>query len=812
MIRTAIARTLLTTIAVLTLVAGVGHAQTSDSLYRALVERSLATFDLPSFEWAGAPDPMRPRLGFYLNKIPADSLLLIPGLAGAKSAYRIWHVMPHWSADEAGLLIDDIVTAFNDKPLNDTTYEGEEYLNAMVRDMKGGEVARFTVLRGGKPSEIRVSLLAAERVEMPVKPIDVLGPIRTDTWLQRTTVPKDLAERAVTIQKQMRVICDQDFSTVRFAGRPNPWRLDLVTYLHHNPTRLGAVARNLDNELWNMMVNRSGLRGVIARASTMLSIGQWRPAGQGRRRPHEEVTLQDYQRELDSTFLAAQRLLDEAYAPVRGRLDSITVGLVRLLDMEHNWEEELDSTKEPVRRRDLRNAYEKRLGTLFADVDKVNMTQVARAAWFMADYADSAWVHKFVHAFEAAGKMEPKHVSGVEGDVLLSWSSLEGPCVIGGKGPNRYTGNFAFIIDLGGDDIYDLPSAPLARVRYVADVSGNDIYRSKKHGQGAGVGCIDMLVDLDGDDYYRGVSYSQGSAALGIGLLADYAGDDHYSAHWCSQGAAFHGIGLLYDGGGFDSYGADVYSQGFGYIRGFGAILERGGNDQYRAGWKYPDSRYPNRAHLAMSQGFGFGMRPWSTGIGADGGIGLLSDQQGDDLYASDYFSQGGSYWYALGILHDAQGADRYTAGQYSQGSGIHLSFGALLDDAGDDMYDAYAGLEQGNAHDWSSGCLEDAGGNDTYRGSGSSQGSALTVSFAWLLDLGGDDRYYAHLGDTTNSQGGGNANRVRRSGSMGMLLDLGGGDDYYVEPRATAGVPLIKGNGILYDDGPRKTEAAKKP
>ncbi len=196
-------------------------------------------------------------------------------------------------------------------------------------------------------------------------------------------------------------------------------------------------------------------------------------------------------------------------------------------------------------------------------------------------------------------------------------------------------------------------------------------------------------------------------------------------------------------------------------------------------------------------------MRPWSTGIGTDGGIGLLSDKYGDDVYDAGIFSQGGSYWYSLGILHDWQGADRYSAGQYSQGSGIHLSFGALLDDSGDDSYDAYAWLEQGNAHDWSSGCLEDFDGKDTYRSSGASQGCGFFVSFAYLLDSHGDDHYYINMTDTTNSQGGGNFIPPRHSGSLGMLIDLGHGDDFYIDPRAKQGEAVVKSQkGILYDDG----------
>ena len=128
-----------------------------------------------------------------------------------------------------------------------------------------------------------------------------------------------------------------------------------------------------------------------------------------------------------------------------------------------------------------------------------------------------------------------------------------------------------------------------------------------------------MLVDAAGNDTYRGTRYCQGAGLLGAGILADFGGDDSYTAGWCSQGAAFLGIGILYEGAGADSYNADIYAQAFGYIKGFGALLDRGGNDAYRAGWKYADplARIAHTSYIAMSQGFGYGMRPWTTGAKA---------------------------------------------------------------------------------------------------------------------------------------------------------------------------------------------------
>ncbi|MCE7934316.1 MAG: PDZ domain-containing protein [Chlorobi bacterium CHB2] len=760
-----------------------------------LVRESLRMVDLPMFEWPGIPDPLRPRLGIYSNQVPDDTAAVIPGFPAGRKGFKIWHLMPHWPADESGMFIGDIIVGMNGKPIGDSLYYGDEYMAITARDMRPGDTAWLSILRDGKIKEHPIPLAAATRVPMPfLEPTfngRTLFPAIEESWLARTLAQHQLLPWGDTIKKQMRVISDQDFCTVPFAGRPNPWRLNAVTYLHNHPTRLAAYSRYLSEEAWSS-VGHDGLPGALWAAGHALDL----PLAPPTAFPATDLG------NLSARFAAVQLQLDKAYGPVRKDLDSLPAQLMRILDIEHDWETVLDSIGDPIRRRTERNAQEQRMARMFADADKVDMAALFTAAQMLAALADTGWIRGAAASLRSSSP-QPATGGGVTGTVIREWSTPQGRCVIGGPGPNSYTGAFVFIMDVGGDDIYQLPGATIGSFRLLIDLNGDDRYHSTTTGQAAGIGAVDLLVDLQGNDTYRAAMFSQGAGLLGIGILADHAGDDLYTARWCSQGVGFLGAGILWEGGGADQYSSEVFSQAFGYARGYGAILESDGNDSYRAGWKIPDSRYPGRASLSMSQGFGYGMRPWGTGIGTDGGIGLLSDRRGNDLYASDFFSQGGSYWYALGILHDADGYDRYTAGQYSQGSGIHLSFGALLDDAGDDMYDAYHGLEQGNAHDWSSGCLEDLSGNDTYRGSTSSQGSALNVSFAWLLDYKGDDQYFIKISDTTHSQGGGNFNRPRRHGSLGLLLDLGQGNDYYVEPRVRPGEAVVKGNkGMAFDDG----------
>jgi len=790
-------KSLLATVLFYILVTASSHAVHAQPSTDSLIQHSLDYVDFPPYVQQGPFPPMRPRLGIYFNDVPADSVKLLTGGDDSIKGNRIWHLAPHWSADSAGLMMGDIVLRVDGKELKDSIYGGTDVLNTRLSAMKMGDTMHFQVIHHGQIHMIAVPLLAGNRIS-PMKYWDYggLGPLHKDSWMQRTLSEKGLTGWGDSIAKQIAAIADFDFCDARFTSRPNPFRLNAITYLDHHPTRVGALSRLIDQGVWDSLASGQGVAGAIDAAALQLGC-----------LPKElsRLTLPKTMEELNAYFATTQSLIDRAYAPVHSTLGPLSDGLSELLNTDTNWEDPVDTTHDPMLQLTVRGKAESRLTSLLGDADEVNFTDLASAARRLAALADTVWLRSFsfrmLSTLKHSGKpIRPFTVAGVDGSVLMEWDTPQGRCVIGGTGLNRYYGDFAMIIDLGGDDVYDLPPCKPGAFRFVADLAGNDFYKGPI---ASGVGCVDVLVDFNGNDTYRGDRWTQGAGCLGVGLLADFGGDDIYSSHWCSQGAAMLGIGLLYDHSGSDHYMADVYSQGFAYTKGFGMLLEREGNDSYRAGWRYPDDRWPNRAHVGMSQGFGFGMRPWSTGVGTDGGIGLLSDKQGDDVYDAGIFSQGGSYWYGLGILHDWRGADRYSAGQYSQGSGIHLSFAALLDDSGDDSYDAYAWLEQGNAHDWSAGCLEDWEGKDTYRCSGAGQGCGFFVSFGYLLDSHGDDKYYCNQSDTTDSQGGGNYIEPRHAGSLGLLLDLGNGDDWYSDPRIRQGETVVKSRiGIAYDDG----------
>ncbi len=351
-----------------------------------------------------------------------------------------------------------------------------------------------------------------------------------------------------------------------------------------------------------------------------------------------------------------------------------------------------------------------------------------------------------------------------------------GKIIIGGVGRNVYKEEAFLIIDLGGDDVYEnsaggangLEGRPIS---IVIDLAGNDQYISRKsYSQGAGIFGIGILVDCGGDDVYEAKHLSQGAGFFGCGMLVDGGGRDKFVADTHAQGAATFGAGILWQRGGDTSYRATAESQGYGGTSGVGLLLDVEGNDSYVATGNQPCPWLPGH-RFTLSQGFGYGLRPF-----AGGGVGILCDLQGDDHYVADVYGQGASYWYSLGLLLDAAGNDTYQAYQYCQGAGIHLSSGALIDWSGNDTYTA-GHICQGAAHDYSVGILIDRAGNDHYEGDTTAQGAALYNSFALLLDHAGNDVYIGK--DPKQSQAAGQDGDKREYGSIAVLLDLAGQDTY---------------------------------
>ncbi|MBK6766001.1 MAG: HEAT repeat domain-containing protein [bacterium] len=402
---------------------------------------------------------------------------------------------------------------------------------------------------------------------------------------------------------------------------------------------------------------------------------------------------------------------------------------------------------------------------------------------------------------------EPKLI-GVEGEVLFHQETPLGRWVVGGPGPNRYTEEFAVIIDLGGDDRYvGRCASAVGGIRrstsVVLDYSGDDFYAPAGWlSQSCAVMGLSALVDLSGDDTYRAGAFSQSAAFCGVSLLHDGAGEDLYTAGWFSQSAGVCGIALFSDVQGRDLYDGAGFGQAFASTFGFASLVDGDGNDVYRAGGLVKHEPLRPEDYRSLSQGFATGSRPRGGG-----GIAVLHDRSGNDFYDAEIYAQGVGYWYSLGALIDDGGNDSYSATQYAQGSGIHLACGVLEDAVGDDRYTARFGPSQGAAHDLAVGMLSDGSGDDYYTASGG-QGMAITNSAAAFVDVQGNDLYA--VTEPSASQGGTRA--ARSFGNLALFVD-GEGKDVYTSGEGADSTIWMRdafgyGVDVSYDSTrPRETD-----
>jgi hypothetical protein len=214
------------------------------------------------------------------------------------------------------------------------------------------------------------------------------------------------------------------------------------------------------------------------------------------------------------------------------------------------------------------------------------------------------------------------------------------------------------------------------------------------------------------------------------------------------------------------------------------------GNDHYYCGGMWRTSYYPDTpGYEGWGQGIGAGIRSV-----ADGGIGVILDGNGDDVYEYDYFAQGGGYWLGLGFARDFAGDDTrlgstqkaYNGSRRTQsifdrfdcGFGCHFAMGFCFDDAGNDTY---GGTIMGLGFGWdcSNGFLFDFGGNDRLNArGGQTEGAGAQASLGVLFNYGGDDVYegdyegYASPGISYHPL-------PRCGGNFSFLIDYGGDDTY---------------------------------
>jgi len=337
----------------------------------------------------------------------------------------------------------------------------------------------------------------------------------------------------------------------------------------------------------------------------------------------------------------------------------------------------------------------------------------------------------------------------------LIWQIGLGEVWIGSMGANAGAGNPVLLVDPGGDDHWRIrPEARSAAdgvllpVRGWIDLGGDDVWRSGALGPGGAAFGVAAGVDLAGDDVHQGGSLGAGAGVFGVGSWLDVAGRDRYDIGEGGQGFGLAGAGILRDQRRDDIYRADRWAQGASLPGGVGVLHDQRGGDRFLLTDDVREDREFEAVqrsllladcHAGCGQGFSAGLR----GL-ADGGLGMLVDDGGDDLYSASERAQGAARWRGIGVARDGGGDDQWIGGRYVQASADEGSVAVLLDTAGSDRYFATHGAV----------------------------GWAGADSVAWLLDLNGIDRF------TVEAQGLGS---TTASNALALLVDGDGWGNYSV-------------------------------
>lgn len=141
----------------------------------------LAASEEENIQDAPAPEPLIPAgIAYGFTALPITEQIARSANLENNEGAVIVQVQPGTSADEAGLMSGDIVTAVNDEPVT-----GENPLNIQLADLEEGAAFTLTILRNGE--ELEVELLAqATEANVPSGsgglpfPLPMLTPEGTD--------------------------------------------------------------------------------------------------------------------------------------------------------------------------------------------------------------------------------------------------------------------------------------------------------------------------------------------------------------------------------------------------------------------------------------------------------------------------------------------------------------------------------------------------------------------------------------------------------------------------------------------------------
>lgn len=382
-------------------------------------------------------------------------------------------------------------------------------------------------------------------------------------------------------------------------------------------------------------------------------------------------------------------------------------------------------------------------------------------------------------------------LDSVRGELApMEFATPYGKVKIAGASDDSYQDeDYLLLIEVGGNDSYNRAgcnpdiSHPLS---VVIDLGGDDRYMNREYEPAIAAGVLGagLVIDWRGKDMYMSNGLGLGGGLFGVGLLYDRDGDDDYDGFDNCQGAGVFGSGILVDVEGADTYRGFRGIQGYGFTKGCGLLLDLAGDDSYIArNDSVPFPSPQSSEHNAnMAQGFGFGKRAdFTDGKSLAGGVGVLADAAGNDIYEAGVFAQGCGYWYGVGMLTDKDGDDTYSGVWYVQGSGAHFAVGVLNDVEGNDEYNATKNMAQGAGHDFTVGYLLEDAGNDTYNAPNLSLGGGNANGLGVFWDREGDDTYNVTAGTTLGLANIGSRGGLRDfSLCLGMFMDTGGGNDNY--------------------------------
>ncbi len=691
---------------------------------------------------------------------------------------RISAVTPGSSADVAGVRGDDILVALDDLDFGLPSDELLVRFQQIVPAHRDGDTLQLTIVR---PSIERTARLGDEPLADPNawrEPNQILATRPVGTTLRLTAVRRGEV-RAITVVLQPRreplpshrmptneeiaptpvphlpeeqlaeALLDhygarEDYTRLRarLAGlvqAGDPYRLSRVAYALREPMAMPALARD-------MAALPDDLPGALVHAARWLD----RPVDL--QRPPQlrtGLTVAEHAGQIAHLLADAGKRYDQAFAGLQPH--ELEFLIDALPDVAASFREVVMVLVDQDARRLARV---RRWAELAHRVDTGALAQAAivLSALTDADYLDGL----------------RRDLADAPEGIILTYPTLDGPIVLAGRGTSVHTQPAAVLIDLGGDDWYTQETQrPLS---VVIDLDGNDTYQATCDGaQGAGLFGIALQYDRAGDDTYIGQHWAQAAAVLGVGVLWDQAGNDTYRANDYAQAAALCGLALLCDDAGDDRYEAPRYAQALGMPGGFAALIDHAGNDSYYCGGRDTTNYGTQGVYDAFCQGCGIGFRNL-----ASGGLAVLRDDGGDDLYYGANFAQGGGYYYGWGVQSERAGNDRYRGARYAQAWAAHQALGYLEDEAGNDFYQCWQAVGQSCAWDEAVTVLIDRAGDDVYTGPlGFSRCAAHNNGWALLLDYAGRDRY-------EGVRGAPRADGNDQVTSFAGQLDFGGAADEY--------------------------------